>query len=86
MQKSLLTEVTFIRKTSLVCLQMIVHRILLLLRNVTVRTHVEALRIFRVRIGHSSRMAGGPGRFNFYVTASTKVKYSLYWSDLNFSF
>jgi len=65
-QKSLLTELAFIRKTSLVCLQMIVHRILILLGTVTVRTHVETLCIFRVRIGHSSHIVGAAGVFNFF--------------------
>jgi len=65
-QKSLLTELAFIRKTSLVCLQMIVHRILILLGTVTVRTHVETLCIFRVRIGHSSHVRGAAGWFNIF--------------------
>ena len=51
-KKSLLTEITLEREPSLMRLQMVVHRVLLLLRHVTVRTLVEAGRIFGIRVGH----------------------------------
>ena len=65
-EKSLLTEITLERKPRLVRLQMIVHRILLLLCHVTVRAHVESSRIFSICVGHRlDRVDGGDG-FNFF--------------------
>ena len=52
MEKSLLTEITLEREPSLVRLQMVVHRVLLLLRHVAVRTHIEAGSIFGIGVGH----------------------------------
>ena len=51
-EKPLLTEITLEREASLVRLQMVVHRVLLLLRHVAVRTQIEAGSIFGVRISH----------------------------------
>jgi hypothetical protein len=59
MQKSLFTEGTLIRKTTFVRLQMIMHRVLVLLNNVTLWANIVSIRILRVRIGHSSHVGGG---------------------------
>jgi hypothetical protein len=67
MKKPFFTETTLIRKTSFVRLHMIVHRVLVLLRNVTVRTHVESIRVFCVDISHTSDMVRADHVFNFFV-------------------
>ncbi len=55
-------------------LHMIVHRVLVFLRNVTVRTHIESIRVFCVDIGHYSDSVLGAGGFNFFVkSAGLKV-------------
>jgi len=69
MQKSLFTEGTLIRKTTFVRLQMIMHRVLVLLNNVTLWANIVSIRILRVRIGHSSHV-GGVDQFNFYTGTS----------------
>ena len=82
MQKSLLTEGALMRKTGLVCLQMIVHGALVLLNNVTVRANIMSVRILRIGIRHGSESAVAAGGFNFFwagggVTACAKVRYTL---------
>ena len=66
MQKSLFTEGTLMRKTSLVRLQMIVHSALVLLNNVTVRANIVSVRILCIGIRHGSESAVAAGGFNFF--------------------
>ena len=73
MKKSLLTECALIRKTCLVRLQMIVHRVLVFLSNIAVRTYVESIRVFCVDIRHGSDSGGGPHGFNFCCAGSKSV-------------
>lgn len=65
------------RKPRLVLFQMIVHRVLVLLRNVTVGAHKESLRILCVGIRHSSDTVTGPGGFNFFVLAGVRPQAAL---------
>ena len=73
MKKSFFAEETFIRKTGLMRLHMIVHRVLVFLSNIAMRTHIESIRVFCVDIGHASDSGGGTDGFNFFGGGDLKV-------------
>ena len=72
MKKSFFAEETFIRKTGLMRLHMIVHRVLVFLSNIAMRTHIESIRVFCVDIGHASDNGGGTDGFNFFRRGGSK--------------
>jgi hypothetical protein len=66
MKKPFFAEETLIRKTGLMRLHMIVHRVLVFLSNIAMRTHIESICVFCVDVGHASDVGGGADGFNFF--------------------